>query len=65
MLLVPDQRSVQQFAAAGPHPPFNDRVHPGYLDAAAHDLDPRVGQDRVEGRRVFAVSVADQVKAPG
>src|SRR3954451_11773686 len=25
MLLVPDQRAVQQFAAAGPHPAFHDR----------------------------------------
>src|SRR5690349_14610469 len=39
MWLVPDQRAVQQFVAAGPHPAFHDRVHAGYLDTAEHDRD--------------------------
>src|SRR5437773_1947607 len=31
--LVPDQRAVQQFAAAGLYPPFHDRVHARHLHA--------------------------------
>jgi hypothetical protein len=27
--LVPDQRTVEQFMAAGLDPPLHDRVHPG------------------------------------
>jgi len=29
---VPDQRAVEEFTAAGPHPPFHDRIHPGRLN---------------------------------
>jgi hypothetical protein len=59
--LAPDQRAVEQLAAAGTHPPFHDRVHPGYLDTAAYDGDAGVGGDPVEQRRVFVVPVADEV----
>ena len=62
--LVPDQCAVEQFAAAGLDPPFHDRVHAGHPDAAEHDLDPGVGEDRVEHRRVLAVAVADQEPCP-
>src|SRR6266508_657362 len=48
MSLVEDQRTVEQFAAAGADPPFHDRVHAGYPDAAAHDGDAAVGEDGVE-----------------
>jgi hypothetical protein len=48
MSLVPDQRPVQELAATGLYPPFHDRVHPRYLDAAEHDLDPRVLEDGIE-----------------
>src|SRR6266536_3257175 len=61
MSLVPDKGSVEQFAAAGPHPSFHDRVHAGHLDAAAYDLDAGVGQDGVEQRGVLPVAVADEV----
>jgi hypothetical protein len=61
MALVPDEGAVEEFAAAGPHPLFHDRVHPGHLDAAANNRDPRVGEDRVEQGRVLAVSVANEV----
>jgi hypothetical protein len=40
--LVPDERAVQEFAAAGRHPSFYDRIHPRHLDPAEHDLDIRV-----------------------
>jgi hypothetical protein len=65
MPLVPDWGAVQQLATAGPHPPFHDRVHPRDSDAATHHRDPAVGEDGVEQGRVFAVAVADEVKAPG
>jgi hypothetical protein len=61
MPLVPDQRAVEQLAAAGPHPAFHDRIHPRHLDTATHDLDPRVGQNGVEQRRVLPIAVSDQV----
>jgi len=53
MPLVPDQCAVQQLAAAGPHPPFHDRVHARHLDTAEHDRDPGFGQDRVEYARIL------------
>jgi hypothetical protein len=55
MRLIRDQRAVQQLAAAALDPPLHDRVHAGHLDAAEHDLDPGVGEDRVEQCRVPAV----------
>jgi len=33
--LVPDQRPVEEFAAAAADPPFHDRVRPRCLDGAA------------------------------
>ncbi len=48
MPLIPDQGPVQQLVAAGLHPALHDRVHPRHPDAAEHDLDPRIGEDRVE-----------------
>jgi Helix-turn-helix domain len=36
--LVPDECAVQQFAAAGPHPAFHDRVHAA-SGCAQHDRD--------------------------
>jgi hypothetical protein len=61
MALVPDQCSVEELAAAAAYPPFHDRVHARHPDAAAHDGDPAVGEDRVEQRRVLPVAVADEV----
>ena len=46
--LVPDQRAVQELATAGLHPPFHDRIHSRHLDAAEHDLDPRICQNGIE-----------------
>jgi hypothetical protein len=48
MGLVPDEGAVQEFAPAFPDPAFDDRVHPGCLDAAEHGPDPGVGEDGVE-----------------
>src|SRR6266511_1985602 len=65
MPLVPDQGPVEQLAAAGAYPPFHDRVHSRYLDAAADDRDPGVGEDRVEQGGVRAIAVADEVPRRG
>jgi hypothetical protein len=46
--LIENQRPVEQFAAAGPHPALHHRVHPGHSDAAEHDRDASVGEDGVE-----------------
>src|ERR671910_176196 len=59
--LVPDEGAVEQLMAAGPYPPFHDRVYSGHLDAAAYDLDTGVGPDRVEQPGLLAVPVADEV----
>jgi len=59
--LVPDEGSIEQLPAAGPHPSFHDRVHAGHLDAAAYDRDTGVGQDRIELRGELAVPVTNQV----
>jgi hypothetical protein len=48
MVLVPDQRAVQELASAGLYPAFHERVHAGHPDAAEHDLDPRVLEDGIE-----------------
>jgi hypothetical protein len=55
--LVPDQRPVEQFSAAGLHPAFHDRVHAGHSDASEHDLVPGVLQDSVEQLGVLAAPV--------
>ena len=65
MLLVPDQGSVEEFAAAGPDPAFHDRVRAGCLDATEHDLDARIGEHGVEQRGDLAVPVADVVPGGG
>jgi hypothetical protein len=65
MFLVPDQGSVQQFAAAGPDPAFHDRVHARCLDATEHDLDARIGEHGVEQLRELAAPVADEVPGGG
>jgi hypothetical protein len=58
--LIPDQRAVQEFAAAGLYPPFRDRVHSWHPDAAEDDVDARVREDAVEQIGELAVPVADQ-----
>ena len=55
--LVPDQCPVEQFAAAGLHPPFRDRIHSRHPDSGQHGLDARIGQDSVEEHGELAVSV--------
>jgi hypothetical protein len=62
--LVPDQRAVQEFAAAGLYPPFHDRVHSWHPDATEHNLDPRLGEDGVEQIGELAVPVPDQEACP-
>jgi hypothetical protein len=59
--MVDGQSSVEQFAAAGPYPTFHHRIHPGHPDAAEHNIDSGVGEDRVEQGRVLAVPVTDQL----
>jgi hypothetical protein len=58
---IPDQRSVEQLAAPGPHPSLYHGIHARNSDAAAHDRDPGVGEDDVEQGRVRAVPIPDQV----
>lgn len=41
VMLIPDERAVQQFASAGLDPAFHDRIHPWHLDPAEHDPSPR------------------------
>src|SRR3954452_8299424 len=45
MGLVHDQGSVEEFGSARTHPPFHDRIHPGYLDSGRHDGDALVAED--------------------
>ncbi|WP_316732585.1 hypothetical protein [Streptomyces mirabilis] len=47
--LVPDQRAVQEFVAAGLHPTLRQGVHPRHADPGEHDVDTRVAQERVLG----------------
>jgi hypothetical protein len=61
MPLLPNQRPVEQFASAGAHPAFDQSVHARHLDAAPHDRDAGVGEDRVEQGRVPAVPIPDEV----
>jgi hypothetical protein len=37
VVLVPDQGAVEEFASAGLHPAFHDRVHARDSDAAEYD----------------------------
>jgi hypothetical protein len=60
MVLVPDGRAVEWFAAAGVYPAFHDRVHPGHADAGEHHLDPGIREDRVELQGICGVPVPDQ-----
>jgi len=64
VVLVPDQGPVEQFSAAGLHPPFHDRIHSRDLDAAEHNLDPGIGEDCVEQSRKLAIPVPDQKSCP-
>jgi|SRR6266545_4836537 len=61
MAFIPDQRAVEQLVAAALDPAFHDGVHAGHLDAAEHDLDIGVGEDRVEQGGELAVAVTDKV----
>ena len=62
--LVPDQGTVEQFAAAGLHPAFHDRIHSRHLYPAEHDLDPGVVEDGVKQAGELAVAVPDQEPRP-
>jgi hypothetical protein len=56
---VPDEGAVQGLAAASADPAFDDRVHPGCLDAAEYGLDPGVGEDGIECGGEVRAAVAD------
>ena len=60
VLLVPDQRSVEEFAAATADPALHDGVHPRDADSAEDDLNAGVGEHGVEQRRELSVPVTDQ-----
>ncbi len=60
VVLVPDQRSVQQFAPAGLDPALHDRIHARYPDSALNDADSSIDQHGIEGRGEFGVSVPYQ-----
>jgi len=57
--LVPDQCPGEQLSAAGLYPPFGDRVYASHLHAGKDDCDACGGEDGVEQRREFAVSVVE------
>jgi hypothetical protein len=61
---VPDEGAVQGLAAASADPAFDDRVHPGCLDAAEHGLDPGVGEDGIERGGEVRAAVADHERDP-
>src|SRR2546421_9468362 len=61
MCLVPDQRTVEPFVAAGLDPPLDDRVHARNLDTREYDRDTGVGEDGVEQGGVLAVAIPQQV----
>jgi hypothetical protein len=65
MALVPDQRSVEEFASAGAYPAFHYRVHPRYPYAGEHDSDPGAGEDLVEQLWVLPVPVPGSGAALG
>jgi hypothetical protein len=60
VVLVPDQRPVQQFASAGLDPSLHDRIHARYPDSALNDADSGIDQHGVEGRGELGVSVPYQ-----
>lgn len=60
MCLIPDQHTVKQLTATGLDPPFHNRIHSRHANTAEHDLDPGIGEDRVEQGGVLAVPVADE-----
>ena len=64
MALVPDERAVQEFTAAGLHPAFHDGVHSRHLDPAGHHFDARLSEDGVEQGGKLAVAVPDQEPRP-
>ena len=60
MSLVPDQRVVEQFAAAAADPTLHDRVRPRGLDRTAHDPDPHGCEHRVESGGELGIPIAYQ-----
>jgi hypothetical protein len=60
VMLIPDERAVQQLVTARLYPSFHDRIHPRHLDPAEHDRDARVLENRVEHGGKLAVAVPDQ-----
>jgi hypothetical protein len=59
MGLVPDEGTVQELAPASPDPAFDDRIHPGRLDAAQHGPDPGIAEDGIERGGEVRAAVAD------
>src|SRR5690242_17726063 len=64
VMLIPDERAVQQLVTACLHPSFHDRIHPRHLDSTEHCLDTRVLEDCVEQAGELAVAVPDQEPRP-
>ncbi|MEV5892039.1 hypothetical protein [Nonomuraea fuscirosea] len=64
VVFVPDQASVEEFAAARLHPSLHDRIHPRYPGAGEHGLDTCVGDDLVHERGELPVPVSDQIARP-
>ncbi len=62
--LVPDQSPVEQFTAAGLHPPLHHRVHTRHPRPGQHHSDTGIGHDHVEQLRELAVPVTDQEPCP-
>ncbi|GAA3572893.1 hypothetical protein GCM10022419_062230 [Nonomuraea rosea] len=60
VVLVPDQRPVQQFAPTGLDPSLHDRIHARYPDSALNDADSSIDQHGIEGRGERGVSVPYQ-----
>jgi len=59
-----DQDVIEAFPAQRADEPFPDRVRPGRLGRSTDDPDVGTGEDGVECRGEFAVSVADQKPEP-
>ncbi|MGH3524976.1 MAG: hypothetical protein ACRDU4_19645, partial [Mycobacterium sp.] len=64
MVLIPDERAVQELAPASADPAFGDRVHPGCPDVTEHGPDPGIGEDRFERSCVVRAAVADHELDP-
>nr|WP_240777671.1 hypothetical protein [Nonomuraea basaltis] len=47
MVFVPQQAAIEEFAAAGLHPPLHDRVHTWHPNPGEHGLDAGLGEDFV------------------